>query len=791
MARLDADNAPAYAGALQGLVCTTAHLALLRFAKLEPLARRAIPLMLALFIGVLALIAAFFALEARRQTLANAASDLELVASVITDNLNEAIDQSAADSLADFLPAAVPARVATRGQQVFVSDAKGHVVASQSQTAVSGLLADYLGPMTQFAEQSGVLRVTLNDGSEALAVVRRVHAPYGQVALVHPLNLVFADWTRQTFHGAALLAATVFVLLALGLAYIWQASRAREADAICNRVLDRIDTALNRGHCGLWDWDLYRDRIYWSDSMYEILGMRPNRQFMSVAEIDALIHPDDGTLHAVSDMLALSATNSIDHMFRVRNAKDEWIWLRARVEMIQEENGHRHLVGIALDVTEQKMLAERTEQADMRLRDAIEAISEAFVLWDAENRLVMCNSKFQRFHNLSNCALTSGATYAQIMSDGTPPMIQAHIPLGETPRIGARTYEARFEDGRWLQINERRTKDGGYVSVGTDISALKRNEHQLLDSERRLMATIADLRNSRQILEQQKQQLADLAEKYFDQKADAEAANRAKSEFLANMSHELRTPLNAIIGFSEMMEHEPFGALGSPKYRDYCTDIKASGQYLLSVISDVLDMSRLEAGSIRLQKRTFTVDTVLAAAIASIETPAREKSIMITAALPDTPLTADPSAVEKILTILLRNSVKFTPEYGRVAVRTRHVRGGLNIYVEDNGMGISPQALARLGRPFEPLDHPLANGMKGSGLGLAIARSLIALHGGSMRIRSAVGKGTIVLVRVPDYDDPSQLKRRQTTPIAWHKLPLPTLIDAQARMAAMKAASFA
>jgi two-component system cell cycle sensor histidine kinase PleC len=124
----------------------------------------------------------------------------------------------------------------------------------------------------------------------------------------------------------------------------------------------------------------------------------------------------------------------------------------------------------------------------------------------------------------------------------------------------------------------------------------------LLDSERRLMATIADLRKSRQTLELQAQQLADLAEKYLEQKAEAEMANRAKSEFLANMSHELRTPLNAIIGFSEMMEHETFGALGNTKYVDYSAHIHQAGQHLLGVISDVLDMSRLESG-----KNTLTV----------------------------------------------------------------------------------------------------------------------------------------------------------------------------------------
>ena len=121
-----------------------------------------------------------------------------------------------------------------------------------------------------------------------------------------------------------------------------------------------------------------------------------------------------------------------------------------------------------------------------------------------------------------------------------------------------------------------------------------------MNSERLLLATVAELRQSRRSLEAQAQELADLAERYHEQKSKAEAANRAKAEFLANMSHELRTPLNAIIGFSQLMESQTFGPLGSQKYRDYCGHILASGEYLLHVVSDVLDMSRLEAGRERL-----------------------------------------------------------------------------------------------------------------------------------------------------------------------------------------------
>jgi two-component system cell cycle sensor histidine kinase PleC len=759
MARADAAHASVRAEAMLDIGCTAQQPAVLRISHMEIWVRRAVPAMVALFAGALVAIAVVITRDAYDRALTDAFTDLELTAGVISNSLDTTFREHPNADLAAALAQAMPSRALARGQQVIVSDAASNIVlAAPALPPGNTTLNDYLGPaqpLTIFAEKAGVLRIDLADGSEALASVRTLAPPFGQVAVVYPMAAVLSEWEASSFRAAVLVICTVVVLIALAMAYFWQASRAREANQLCERMQARVDTALGRGRCGLWDWDLARGRIYWSDSMYEILGMTPDRQFLSFGDINALVHPQDGDLAMMAEMLASSQADSIDHVFRMQNVKGEWIWLRARAELVQERDGvPPHLVGIAVDITEQKILAERTATADLRLRDAIETVSEAFVLWDADNRLVMCNSKFQKFHHLASEAIVAGTPYTQVMAKGTPPVIQTQIPLGERPLAGARTYEARLGDGRWLQINERRTKDGGYVSVGTDISALKRHEEQLMDSERRLMATVADLRKSRQTLELQAQQLADLAEKYLEQKAEAETANQAKSEFLANMSHELRTPLNHIIGFADMMQQETFGPLGSPKYCDYSRDIKQSGEYLLAVISDVLDMSRLESGRVRLQKSDFEIDGAVSAAVTAIEAIATEKEISVVAeTLPDKHIHADRAAIEKLLTILLRNAVKYTPNHGRVSVRARMVQGALNIYVEDTGIGISPAPLARLGRPFEQLERTLDNGMKGSGLGLAIARSLVDLHGGSIRIRSSVGHGTIVLVHLPEARD--------------------------------------
>jgi two-component system cell cycle sensor histidine kinase PleC len=353
-------------------------------------------------------------------------------------------------------------------------------------------------------------------------------------------------------------------------------------------------------------------------------------------------------------------------------------------------------------------------------------------------------------HRLPDDAVTPGAPYEAVVAAGTKPIVRTTSINDNGQPQGARTFEAQLNDGRWMHISERRTKDGGYVSVGTDITKIKQHEQKLVEGEKRRIATINDLRHSQQALERQTCELADLAQKYGEEKTRAEEANQAKSKFLANMSHELRTPLNAIIGFSEIMESGMFGPLGAAKYTEYSRDIRESGQYLLDVINDILDMSKIEAGSVHFNPETLELDHILADSLRVVGGRANEKRLTLNAAIdPGITLRADRRAIKQIALNLLSNAVKFTPDGGAVSARGR-VRGGMvTIAIEDNGIGIPKDAIRKLGRPFEQVESQLTKRHQGSGLGLAIAKSLAELHGGRMRIRSVLGAGTTVIIRLP------------------------------------------
>ena len=695
----------------------------------------------------------------RDRALGVAAVELDLRATALARSLDEALAAAPASAPGEVLHAVLAANPDLRPSEAVLADASGLVIASEpAQGQANGTLASLLGvsaPLTILADKAGALPIKTDDGEERYAAVRNLRSTSGQVAFAEPITEMLAPWRQSALATILLLGSTGLALVGATSAYALQLRSVRSRARHEAMARAHVDLALNRGRCGLWNWDLARGHIAWSKSMFEMLDLPPSSRHLSIDELQAMIHPDDEDLAAIAERAVEARLSSVDLEFRMRNRHGEWVWLRKRAELVEDPtSGAWRLVGIAVDITDQKHEAEMSATADLRLREAIEAISEAFVLWDSSNRLVLCNSKYQRLHNLPDEAIRAGAAYSDLAALGAAPLVDRETIVDPGEPAGddghAKTYEARLADGRWLQVNERRTGDGGYVSVGTDITDLKEHEQQLVRSEQLLLATVSQLRQSRRSLEAQAQQLADLAERYHEQKAQAEMANRAKAEFLANMSHELRTPLNAIIGFSQLMEGETFGPLGSDKYRDYCSHILSSGQYLLNVFSDVLDMSRLESGRIRLKHSQFKVEKAVNKAVLDVASTAREKRVNVEVEVNsvDT-LDADPVAVERILVTLLRNAVKFSPEGGSVTIGAQAFTDQIYFYVEDAGPGIANDDISRLGRPFEQADTTMANGMKGSGLGLAIANSLVELHGGALRITSKPGEGTVVLVSLP------------------------------------------
>jgi two-component system cell cycle sensor histidine kinase PleC len=687
--------------------------------------------------------------------LEHAGRELDLSAAELARELDEALGEKPPKSPAEALHEAISDFPELVRERVALADSNGAIVASEPRAPSAGaMLAELLGaaaPLAILAEKAGPLVVDAPE--EALAAVRNLRSFRGQVVVIEPRAQALAPWRRR---ARLVLALTAAAGLALGGAVTlhrrqirWQLRQAQE-DSLRRR---HMELALARGRCGLWDWDLDNGVISWSRSMFEILDLPP-RSVMTLRQVEDLVHPDDKPLAGLVEAALRRGEGEVDIEFRLLAADGEWVWLRQRAAIVEDcIRGCRRLVGVALDVTDRKREAEVSETADQRLREAIEAISEAFVLWDSSNRLVLCNSKYQRLHNLDPEAAAPGSGYAEIAALSSAPIVSTQTHAGQPPGPsagGARTYEAQLADGRWLQVNERRTRDGGFVSVGTDITNLKAHEEQLMKSERLLLATVTQLRQSRRSLEAQADELAELADRYQEQKAEAVAANLAKAEFLANMSHELRTPLNAIIGFSQMMEAETFGPIGSDKYREYCADILSSGQYLLAVISDVLDMSSLESGRIALTYQKFAAERAVSGAVSAVAAAAREKNVILKIEIdPADTLNADLAAVERILTTLARNAVKFAQEGGLVTIGAQNFKDQIYFYVEDDGPGIAEEDIARIARPFVQANAAMANGMKGSGLGLSIANSLVELHGGQLRVTSKVGEGTAVVAAIP------------------------------------------
>jgi two-component system, cell cycle sensor histidine kinase PleC len=549
------------------------------------------------------------------------------------------------------------------------------------------------------------------------------------------------------------LIAALLVGLGLGAMSALALNRSRSAALLRStaELRDGTELLLRDGGAALLYWRLVKGELSWSESFFVMLQRKLPEGPMLYRDMRELLHPDDDLYRVVDGHIRAGAEN-VRIGFRLR-AGDEagWKWfdLRGRIRR-KGAHGEPILVAVVTDVTVDREREIENIDTAARLRDSIEAISESFVLWDSEDRLVVCNRKFKAIYKIPMRMLAPGTPYADIAAVARERLVQGPRDASGQPKDSAEAYETAVGEDCWLHIGERRTKDGGFVSVGTDITAIKQSEQRLGEREHQLEATVSDLEASRVTLEAQTRQLIELTSKYANEKERAETANRAKSEFLANISHELRTPLNAIIGFSEMMHQQMFGKIGQPKYLEYAHDIQQSGRYLLEVINDILDMSKIEAGRMTLMRETLNLSEIIAESIRVVQPTAGERNIRLeTQGNTGLELPGDRRALKQVLINLLSNAVKFTPVGGQVSLRAYRYRGSVRLAIADTGVGIPRHEIAKLGRPFEQVENQFTKGHKGTGLGLAISRSIIELHGGRVEIKSRLGEGTTVTCILP------------------------------------------
>ncbi|MDF1793623.1 MAG: ATP-binding protein [Thalassobaculaceae bacterium] len=413
---------------------------------------------------------------------------------------------------------------------------------------------------------------------------------------------------------------------------------------------------------------------------------------------------------------------------------------------------------IATDVSD-------VERSRQRIGEAVEAIGQAFALFDADQRLTVWNSRLADL--APGILLAEGTEYTDVARalaeasvtmrarNGAP--LKVEDLVSRDPVAGQRfEFELVAETGRTLRVHEDVTREHGRVLIGHDITALK--GHQLA-----LEYRVEDLGRARKEAEHHAARATAMTELLQTEKERAETASRSKSQFLANMSHELRTPLNAIIGFSEILKNETFGPVGHERYRGYADDIHASGHHLLSLINDVLDMAKIEAGKYEPTLTTNAVDDLVHEVRRMIKGRVAEAGLTLIVDMPPAGVVCvfDRRAIKQVLINLLANAIRFTDAGGEIAIRVMSDDGGFSLQVADTGTGIPAGHVERLLQPFEQMTDMTRRGQEGTGLGLSLSKALVEAHGGTLAIDSMVGEGTIVTLWLPPARMPDDGRRIQ------------------------------
>jgi len=347
------------------------HPAYERLLNSEDFLRKLVPVLIVLFLVIVAM-ARWIQINTMGEQIIEAnKSELHFIAELIEARLSNKTAKGGEplhlNELQNLLTENVPARYIQKERKILLTDQNGMIVSTlpNSQSLEGRHLNSIMANsqlLSRFGRSVATRNVVINGSTPALGVHRILPAPYGGITIYQPTAPMMANWRKTVSTNVSLFVGTSSILLVVLYAYFAQGTRAREADEIYSTTQRRFDTALFRGRCGLWDWDVARGRVYWSDSMYAILGSKPGESVMAFSDIADLIHPEDPDLYSLADMVLVENAEAIDKVFRMRHADKHWVWIRIRAQVVRNENGDPHLIGIAIDVTEQESIRQRTRR---------------------------------------------------------------------------------------------------------------------------------------------------------------------------------------------------------------------------------------------------------------------------------------------------------------------------------------------------------------------------------------------------------------------------------------------
>ena len=554
--------------------------------------------------------------------------------------------------------------------------------------------------------------------SSISACVQSVRAPFG--------------WRDLVGYGIYALLLAGPAIAALGLIRMIQ-SGASEKEAFegqATRAGRVLSTVLQEAKAGFWSWNQERNEFWLSAEAAKLVGAQ-REGFYRAGALDTLILPEH--LEAVRQAIATLPERGYISQSFANHDRTIWIDMRGRPD---EKTGE--LNGILLDMTEMRAAVARTKRAEQRLRTALEGFSGPFALWDARKRIIYWNRAFATAFGLQD-TLRVGMGYDTVSMTQAAGIVDRRISKDAKGSV-----IVRVRSGVWYKMVERKTDTGGLISMGLDVSADVQNEVELTRQQEHLRKLVLELERS-------EGHAGELARKLNEEKLRAERSANSKSAFLANMSHELRTPLNAINGFSEILSEQMYGPLGDQRYVDYAKDILTSGQHLLDMINDILDMAKVEAGKMTVDLLPIDLVDPVDAAVRMIRRKAEDKGIKLSLVHEDNlpHVDADHRAIRQMILNLVSNAIKFTDEGGEIRVSIDRKDDQIRVAVRDNGVGIPAEALPRLGQPFEQVSDTRDRNYDGTGLGLALTKSFAEMHGGRLTIASQEGRGTQVSFYLP------------------------------------------